>query len=61
MRLLSRVIRLEGRVKPPAKPVYVVFQQVGESDEKVVSSLGTENHDSEAMLITVKFVKPNAT
>jgi hypothetical protein len=58
MNLLSRVIRLENMAKPPVKPVYVVFQQVGESDEKVVSSIRTENHDPEAMLIMVKFVEP---
>ena len=58
MSLLSRVIRLESRVKAPVKPVYVVFQQVGESHEKVVSRLRTENYAPEAMLIMVKFVEP---
>ena len=61
MSLLSRVIRLESKVKAPLKPVHLVFQQVDESDEKVVSSLGTENHDPDAMLIVVKFVKPNTS
>jgi hypothetical protein len=56
--LLSRVVRLESRVKAPAKPVYVVFQKAGESDEKVVSRIKAENHDLEAMLIMVKFVEP---
>jgi hypothetical protein len=49
---------LESRVKAPVKPVYVVFQQVGESHEKVVSRLRTENYAPEAMLIMVKFVEP---
>jgi hypothetical protein len=52
------VIRLENMAKPPAMSVYVVFQQVGESDEKVVSSIRTENHDPRAMLIMVTFVEP---
>jgi hypothetical protein len=55
---LKRVIRLECGIKQPAKPVYVVFQQVGESDEKVVSRLRTKNYAPEAMLIVVKFVEP---
>jgi hypothetical protein len=54
------VVRLESRVKTPAKPVYVVFQQAGESDEKVVSRTKAENRASEAMLIVVKFVEPRA-
>ena len=58
MSLLSRVIRLESRVKAPAKPVYVVFQCNGESDEKVLSRAQAENHDSEAIFIVVKFVEP---
>jgi len=58
--LLSRVVRLESRVKAPTKPVYVVFQQAGESDEKVVSRTKAENRASEAMLIVVKFVEPRA-
>ena len=57
MSLLERVIRLECRIKQPAKPVYVVFQKVGESDEKVVSRLRTENYAPEAILIRVKFVE----
>jgi len=55
--LLSRVIRLESKVKAQVKSVNLVFQQVSESDEKVVNILRTENHDPEAMLIVVKFVK----
>jgi hypothetical protein len=51
MSLLSRVIRLESKVKAPEKPVHLIFQQVGESDEKVVSRVKAENHDPEAMLI----------
>jgi len=58
MSLLSRVIRLESRVKSPAKPVHVVVQQIGESDEKVVSRIRTENYDHEALLIMVNFVEP---
>jgi len=58
MSFLSRVIRVESKVKAPLKPVHLVFQKVGESDEKVVSSLGTENYDPESMLIVVKFVEP---
>ena len=57
MSLLSRVIRLESKVKAQVKSVNLVFQQVSESDEKVVNILRTENHDPEAMLIVVKFVK----
>lgn len=57
MSLLKRVIRLECGIKQPAKPVNVVFQQVGESDKKVVSRLRTENYAPEAMLIVVKFVE----
>jgi hypothetical protein len=51
------VIRLESKVKAQVKSVNLVFQQVSESDEKVVNILRTENHDPEAMLIVVKFVK----
>ena len=50
MSLLSRVVRLESRVQTPAKPVYVVFQKAGESDEKVVSRIKAENRATEAML-----------
>ena len=59
MSLLSRVIRLESKVKAPEKPVHLIFQQVGESDEKVVSRVKAENHDPEAMLIMVKFIEPH--
>jgi hypothetical protein len=54
--LKTRVKRLEGRVKSPNMPVHVVFQRIGESDEKVVSHIRAENHAPEAMLIVVKFV-----
>ena len=49
---------MESRVKSPAKPVHVVVQQIGESDEKVVSRIRTENYDHEALLIMVNFVEP---
>jgi len=45
-------------VKPPTKPVSVVFQCNGESDEKVLSRAQAENDDPEAILIMVKFVEP---
>jgi len=56
--LLTRVIKLESRVKVPAKRVQVVFQQIDNSHEKMASRLKTENRDSEAMVIVVKFVEP---
>jgi hypothetical protein len=58
MSLLSRVIRLESRINVPQKSVHVVFQQVGESNEKLVSRTKAENYAPEAMLIMVKFVEP---
>ena len=60
MSLLSRVVRLESRVQTPAKPVYVVFQKAGESDEKVVSRIKAENRAPEAMLIMVKLERVNS-
>ena len=58
MTLLTRVIRLESVVKPPTKPVSVVFQCKDESDEKVLSRAQAENDDPESILIMVKFVEP---
>jgi hypothetical protein len=57
--LLSRVSRLESKVKAPVKPVHLVFQQVGESDEKVVGRCWAARKNNEGMVIVVKFVKPN--
>ena len=57
MRLLLRVIRLEGRVKTPAKPVHVVFQRNDGSDETLVSRSDADDYDPKAMLIVVKFVE----
>ncbi len=57
MNLLSRLIRLENRANAPEKPVHLIFQQVGESDEKVASRIKAENHGPEAILIMVKFIK----
>jgi hypothetical protein len=56
--LLTRVKRLESRIKIPVKPVYVVFQQEGESYKEVVSRTKAENYYHEAMLIMVNFVEP---
>jgi len=56
--LLTRVIRLERVVKPSTKPVSLVFQCKGESDENVLSRAQAENDDPEAILIMVKFVEP---
>lgn len=58
MSLLSRVIRLESRVKTPAYPVHVVFRHVGEPDEKVISHIVDENYFSESLVIMVEFVTP---
>jgi hypothetical protein len=46
-------------VKPPTKPVSVVFQCIGESDEKVLNRAHADNDDPEAILIMVKFVEPS--
>jgi hypothetical protein len=56
--LLSRVTRLENKVKSPTKPVHVVFQQFGESQDEVTSRIRSENFDPEDMLIIVKFLDP---
>ena len=56
MRLLSRVIRLESRMKTLAKPVHVVFQRNDESDEKVACRAKSANQMGESTLIVVKFV-----
>ena len=58
MRLLSSVTRLENKVKTPSKPIHVIFQQFGESQEEVTSRIRAENFDSEDMLIIVKFLDP---
>jgi hypothetical protein len=58
MSLLSRVIRLESKVKAPVKPVHLVFQQVGESDKKVVGRSWAARQNNEGMVIVVKFVEP---
>ena len=62
MSLLSRVTRLENKVKSPTKPIHVIFQQFGESQEEVTSRIKAENFDSEDMLIIVKFLdqKPSS-
>lgn len=57
MSLLSRVISLENMAKPPAMPVYVVFQQVGESDEKVKSRIKSQNFAIEDIVILVNFIE----
>ena len=59
MNLLTRVKRLENRIKIPVKPVYVVFQQEGESHKEVVGRTKAENDYPEAMLIVVNFVDTN--
>ena len=59
MSLLSRVIRLESKVKAPVKPVHLVFQQVGESHEKVVGRFRAARQNNEGMVIVVKFVDSN--
>lgn len=59
MTLLTRVIKLESRVKIPMKPVYVVFQQEGESCKEVVSRTKAQNDDPALMLIVVNFVDTN--
>ena len=58
MSLLSRVIRLESRARYPAKPVHVVFHNIGESGKELVLRTRAENHDPEAIFILVKFVEP---
>lgn len=58
MSLLSRVTRLENKVKSQSKPIHVVFQQFGESQEEVTSRIRAENFDSEDMLFIVKFLDP---
>jgi len=57
MSLLSRVIRLESRVNAPQKSVHVVFQQVGESNEKVKSRIKSQNFDFEDIVILVNFIE----
>ena len=56
MSLLSRLIRLEGRVKAPAVHTHVIFQKDDESDEKVLKEIESINCEPEDMLIVVKFV-----
>jgi hypothetical protein len=57
--LLSRVIRLESKVKAPPKIVRVVVQQIGESHEEVTSRIKIENFEPEDMLVVVKFLEPS--
>ena len=56
MRLLPRVIRLEGRAKAPNKPVHIVFQKIDESNEELACRTGAKNYDPESTLIVVKFI-----
>ena len=58
MNLQTRLKRLEGRFKLPNKPVYVVFQKIGESGQEIENYTNAEKHDKRAMFILVKFVDP---
>ena len=58
MSLMSRVIRLESKVKAPVKPFHLVFQQVGESYEKVVGRCWAARQNNEGTVILIKFVEP---
>jgi hypothetical protein len=57
--LLTRVVRLENRLKTPPIPVWVVLQKINESNEELVRRIRVENHAPDAMLIMVKFVEVN--
>ena len=57
MTLLTRVKRLEGRVRIPFKPVIVVFKKNGELDGKMVRLKDAEV-SSEDLVIFVEFIEP---
>ena len=57
MTLLTRVKRLEGRVRIPLKPVIVVFKKNGELDGKMVR-LNDAEVSSEDLVIFVEFIEP---
>jgi len=54
--LLSRVLKLESRLSKPVQPVKVAFQKVGEADDEFEINWKSQNHDTAALLILVKFV-----
>ena len=57
MRLLSRVIRLESKVKTAAKPVHVFFPGDG-LEEKALTNKKNKNYDPNVVYIKVDFVNP---
>lgn len=57
MNLYARMLKLEKRTVKPFKPVHLLIQQAGESDEKVVNRAKSENQDGKSVVIVVKFVK----
>ena len=59
MSLLTRVIRLESRIRTPVNPVHVVFHRDDRVDERVLKSTRAESQDSKSTVIVVKFVEPS--
>jgi len=57
MSLFIRVLKLEKRAVKPLKPVFVIFQQLEETDEKVARRAKFVNIDGKSTLIVVKFIK----
>ena len=60
MNLLSRVLKLESRLSKPLQPVKVAFQKVGEEEDEFEINWKSQNHDTAALLILVKFVESNS-
>lgn len=58
MNLMSRLIKLDRRIKTSALPVHLFIQKAGESNDKLESRVKAENHDQKSMLIVVKFKQP---
>ena len=56
MSLISRVIKLESKFKAPTNSVHVIFQQVGESDDKVKKQIKSQNFDFNNIVIIVNFI-----
>jgi len=58
--LLSRLNKLEGRLKKPFRAIQVAFQYTWESSERAKNLLSAEKLNPKALLIVVKFVEPKA-
>ena len=58
MRLLSRVIKLESRIKPSQIPVKVVFEEADQSEPVPKEILDFEPSSPEELKIVVKFIEP---